>query len=125
MLFCAVLSFFVFPVAMMRYLEGFHKHVIKGNTYWSLYLIPRTWLRFYMLSIPCVIVPGLLIWRLLYSPYLNEKTICSFGLAFFLPFCAMCYFRLFGRLGWAAETAINEKIQELEEQAAEEEDDDF
>ena len=125
MLFCAVASFFVFPVAMMRYLEGFHKHVIKGNTFWSLRLIPQIWFRFYMLSIPCVIVPGLLIWRLLYSPHLNVKTICSFGLAFFLPFCAMCYFRLFGRLGWAAETAIDKKIRELEEQAAEEENDDF
>ena len=124
-LFCVVASFFVFPVAMMRYLEGFHKHVIKGNTFWSLSLIPRIWLQFYALSIPCVIVPGLLIRRLLYSSHLTEKTICSFGLAFFLPLCAMCYFRLFGRLGWAVETAIDEKMQEIEEQAAEEDDDDF
>ena len=126
MLFCALATFFIFPVAMMRYLEGFHKHIIKGNTFWSLCLIPKTWLRFYVLSVPCVIVPALLTWRLLYSPHLNEKTICSFGLAFFLPFCALFYFRLFGRLGWAAETAIDKKVQELEEKvAAEDEWEDF
>ena len=122
MLFCSAASFFVFPIAMMRFLEGFDKHVIKGNTFWSIWLIPNTWQRFYILSVPCVIVPALLIWRLLYSSNLTEKTISSFGLAFFVPFCALCYFRLFGRLGWAAETAVDKKVQELAEKAAE---DDF
>ncbi|MCL2120103.1 MAG: hypothetical protein FWH27_16925 [Planctomycetaceae bacterium] len=124
MLICAVASVFVFPVVLMRFLEGFDKHVIKSNAVWSLRLIPGTWLRFYLLSILWLIVPSLLLWRLFYSPDTSVKTICSLGIAFFLPLCAVCYFRLFGRLAWAVEVAVGKKLEELEALAAEEEDDD-
>ncbi len=125
MLACAAMSFILFPVVLMRFLEGFEKHVIKSNAVWSIRLIPGVWLRFYLLSVLCLIVPALLIWKLFYSPNTTIKTICSFGLAFFLPFCSLCYFRLFGRLGWAVEVAVDKKLQELEAKAAAEEDDDW
>jgi len=111
---CAIASFVVFPVMLMRFLEGVDQHVFKSNTFWSLLLIPGTWLRFYLLSTLWPIVPALLIWQLLGNPDSTVKSFCSFGLAFFLPFCAICYFRLFGRLVWAAEVAIGKKLEELE-----------
>jgi len=119
---CAIASFFVFPVMLMRFLEGFDKHIFKSHTFWSLRLIPGTWLRFYLLSTLMPIVPALLIWPLFASQDSTIKTICSFGLAFFLPFCSMCYFRLFGRLAWAVEVVIGKKLEELE--AAEDDGDD-
>jgi len=119
---CEIASFIVFPVILMRILEGFDKHVFKSNSFWSLLLIPGTWLRFYLLSVLWPIVPSLLIWRLFASQDTTIKTICSFGLAFFLPFCSMCYFRLFGRLAWAVEVAVGKKLEELE--AAENDDGD-
>jgi len=111
---CAIASFFVFPVMLMRISEGFDKHVFKSNAFWSLLLIPGTWLRFYLLSILWPIVPLLLIWQLLGNPDATIKSLCSLGLAFFLPFCMICYFRLFGRLAWAVEVAIGKKLEELE-----------
>jgi len=111
---CAIASFFVFPVMLMRFLEGFDKHVFKSNTFWSFHLIPGTWMRFYLLSTLWPIVPAILIWQFFASQDTTIKTYCSFGLAFFLPFCSMCYFRLFGRLAWAVEVAIGKKLEELE-----------
>ena len=113
-LLCTIASFFVFPLMLMRFLEGFDKHVFKSHAFWSLLLIPGTWLRFYLLGIFWPIVPALLIWQLFGNPDTSIKSYCSLGLAFFLPFCSMCYFRLFGRLAWAVEVAIGKKLEELE-----------
>jgi fatty acid desaturase len=107
----------------MRIFEGFDKHVFKSNSFWSLRLIPGTWLRFFLLSVVWPIVPALLTWQLFYSSNSTIKSICSLGLAFFLPFCSMCYFRLFGRLAWAVEVAVGKKLEELEALAAAEDDD--
>jgi hypothetical protein len=124
MLTCAIASFFVFPVVLLRSFEGFEKHVFKSNAFWSLCLIPGTWLRFYLLSVVWLIVPALLIWGLFASQDPTIQTLCSFGLAFFLPFCALCYFRLFGRLAWAIEVAVGKKLEELEALTAEYDDGD-
>ena len=117
---CSVLSFFVYPVALMRLLEGFDRHIVRSNAIWSLRLIPSVWLRFYLLSLFCLIIPVLLIWQLFCNPNTSIKTYCSYGLAFFLPLCAICYFRLFGRLAWAVEVAVSKKREELEALAEEE-----
>jgi len=98
----------------MRILEGFDNHVFKSNAFWSIFLIPGTWLRFYLLSVLWPIVPALLAWQLFSNSDTSVKSFCSFGLAFFLPLCSMCYFRLFGRLAWAVEVAIGNKLEELE-----------
>ena len=120
---CAMTSVFVFPVALLRFLEGFDKHVVKSNALWSLRLIPGTWLRFFLLSVAWLVVPSLLIWGLFFSPDSQIRILCSFGVAFFLPFCSLCYFRLFGRLAWAVEVAVGKKLKELEDLAAAEEND--
>ena len=122
-LICAGVSVIVFPVMLMRFLEGFESHIFKSNTLWSLRLVPGTWLRFYLLSLFCLIVLIFLFRQLFYNSDTTVKVICSFAIAFFLPLCSVCYFRLFGRLAWAVETAVAKKMRELEELAAAEEDD--
>ncbi|MDR1383622.1 MAG: hypothetical protein LBJ67_07235 [Planctomycetaceae bacterium] len=122
-LICAGLTFFLFPLSLMRILEGFEQHIFKSHVFWSLRLTPFTWLRFYLLSILCYIIPAFLFVVMFMANSPTLVSVASVGLAFCLPFFLFCYFRLFGRLGWTIEETIRKKLIELEEQAAEADED--
>jgi DNA-directed RNA polymerase subunit RPC12/RpoP len=121
-LICTGLTFFLFPLSLMRILEGFEQNIFKSAVLWSLWLTPFSWLRFYLLSTLCYILPAFLFAVMFLEKAPTIVNAASFGLAFCLPFFSLCYFRLFGRLGWTIEETIRKKIAELEEQAAETDD---
>jgi len=118
---CAGLTFFLFPITLLRILEGFEQNIFKSSVLWSLWLTPMTWLRFYLLSGVICLFPAMLIAALFFvAESVNMIGAACYSLAFCLPFFSLCYFRLFGRLGWVIEETIRQKHAEMEEEAIEE-----
>jgi len=106
--------FLLFPVIMMAVMESSNRFFFRRGVFRSFFLVPAAWLRFYLLSLLTVIVPGGLLLVLLFGYSQMVSWIC-FALVICLPICTIAYFRLLGRLGWIIEDAFRKKQQTEEE----------